>query len=226
MAEYRRRIDISRGLAREQERRRQLDRLADLERQKENDAAKVLTVADKTLVHVKAEQSPVGSRDLGGWAWTIYLPPDRRDWWLYISHGTKWDASEGKYVDGAVSGAQLIATGEQTVYGCIVRDQEGGGYINMWSADGCQTARLPDAGHAAFSVGADEVREVTGDAEQVVLPPDTSPKCRMQLLRWHRVRIEDEAAIPANAVREYGFSIFLVDEKRGPRPRLRRPVAP
>lgn len=214
VAEYRRRIDISRGHDEERDRLRLLQ---ERQQREAKETLRFLTVADKTQVHVKSEPSGYGSRDFGGWAWKIYLPPNNEHWWLYISQGEEWDAHEGKYVDGAVSGSLMKVKGEQTLSGCIVKDREGIAYINMWSEAGCQTARMSDAGYAAFRAGADVMREPAGATEQEVLSPATSPKGRMQLFRWHRAltadeTVADETSKNSSAAREYGFSIYVVDE--------------
>jgi hypothetical protein len=200
VTEYRRRLDAERGHL------VQRDKLRSIQIQQKllDPPSRTLAVADPKLVYVKAEQGGIGSREGNAWQWTIYLPPDKRDWWLYISQGSKWDAVQGKYVDGAISGSQFKTGREQSLWGCISYDREGGAYIQIWSADGCQTARMSDAGYATFRGSPDAARITAGETEQEALSPATSPRGRMQLFRWHRVS--------ADATSEYGFSIYLVDE--------------
>jgi hypothetical protein len=74
----------------------------------------------------------------------------------------------------------------------------------------------------AISGRPDHTRFAAGQREQQVLEPIAAPKGRMQLLRWHRVEgsIDPSRPEPSNfdrreRLREYGFSIFVVDETPG-----------
>jgi hypothetical protein len=222
-AESRRRVDA--------ERRGSLllnDKISRLESERaRNRELSVLTITDPAKVHVKAVEPAIGSREGHGWAWRVHLPPDR-DWWLYISQGERWDDGEGKYLGGAVSGSQIKGGPDVLISGCISRDLEGGAYVQVWAggAGGAsQAARFSDEGYAVFRASSEETRFTAGELEQQALDVSAAYKGRMHLFRWHRVRptsdssqtrpsIPDPTALP----REYGFSIFLVDETPGFRP--------
>ena len=164
-----------------------------------------LEVADRSQIYVKTAEPNWGSREGPGWAWKIYILPGR-EIWLYISQGSKWDAEQGKYTDGAVAGSLIKLGGEQNLWGCISNDRDGSAFIQIWTEDSSHCARFSDEGYQIFRSAADTVRESTGDTQQVALSPSTSPHGRMPLFRWHR------AARNSSPECEYGFSIFLVDE--------------
>jgi hypothetical protein len=166
-----------------------------------------LQVEDRSQIYVKAYDPGIGSREGDGWAWKVYVPPGR-EIWLYVSQGSKWDAEQGKYIDGAVSGSLIKLAGEQSLWGCLTKDREGGAYIQLWTEDGSHCARLSDEGYAIFRAAADSVRETSGDTAQALLSPSTIPHGRMPLFRWHRA---GKGFGPANSS-EYGFSLYLVDE--------------
>ena len=154
-----------------------------------------------------------------GWSWNIHLPPNQGRWWLYISQGEKWLADEVRYRDGSVSGCQLKGDGEVTVDVTITRDATPESYIQVWAGDRVHAARLTDAGQTAIRAQSKVEESVTGAAQEETIDPQSAPASHIQLLRWHK-KLDGVNGPPA---REYGFSIYLMDES--PKPRPKRPTA-
>jgi len=186
----------------------------------------VLRISDREQVHIKAMPPSVAARDMKGWRWRVYLPANKQ-WWLYVSQGEEWDASLGKYRDGSVSGSQIKAEGELELFGCLSSDFEAGRWIQNWMAGGSQAARLSDAGLAALRAPGETTRVLTGDLDQESSPIRPASHGRIQLFRWHKVLDPDAAADAAKSLpgrdkppKEYGFSIYLVEES----PLLRPPA--
>jgi hypothetical protein len=154
-----------------------------------------------------------------GWSWKVYLPPNQGPWWLYISQGEKWLASEVRYRDGSVSGCQLKGDGEVTVDVTITRDATPESYIQVWAGDRVHAARLSDAGQTAIRGQGTVEESVTGAAQEETIDPRSARASHIQLLRWHKMI----GGANGPQASEYGFSIYLVDES--PKPRPMRPTA-
>jgi hypothetical protein len=154
-----------------------------------------------------------------GWSWNIHLPPNQGQWWLYISQGEKWLASEVRYRDGSVSGCQLNGEGETTVVVTITRDATPELYVQVWAGDRVHAARLTDAGQTAIRGQGKAEESITGAAQEEIIDPRSAPASHIQLLRWHK-RLDGAKGPQAS---EYGFSIYLVDES--PKSRPMRPTA-
>jgi len=213
LAETRRRVDA--------ERRVSLLRNEKVASERALTSAPKLAITDPTKVHVIAVDPGIGSREGHGWGWRVYLPPDR-EWWLYISQGERWDEAEGKYLGGAVSGCQIKGGPEVLISGCISRDHEGGAYVQIWAGGASQAARFSDEGYALFRASNKETRFTAGEREQQTLDVSGAYKGRTHLFRWHRVRPSGEASAINSPLpdrpelpKEFGFSIFLVDETPG-----------
>jgi hypothetical protein len=160
------------------------------------------------------------------------LPP-YENWWLYISQGEKWDEALGRYRD-AVSGIQVQCNGGLNIEGCISHDHEGGRWIQNWiftTQQSMQCAQLSEEGLAALRATGKTTRTVTGEANQATLPIRPKPHGRIQLLRWYKV-LDPPVMIQSptggeRPLKEYGFSIYLVEETPAP-PNSARPdkIAP
>jgi hypothetical protein len=183
-------------------------------------------------VSIQAQSPAMGAHDEPGWSWRVDLPPSQ-NWWLYISQGEQWDENLGRY-RGAVSGSRIEGEGDLGIAGCISYDHEGGRWIQNWifsNQQSMQCAQLSEEGLAALRATGKATRTVTGEANQATLPLRPKPHGRIQLLRWHKV-LDPPVTIQLptgeeRPLKEYGFSIYLVEETPAP-PNMTRPdkVAP
>jgi hypothetical protein len=183
-------------------------------------------------VHIQAQSPAMGARDEPGWSWRVNLPPSQ-NWWLYISQGEVWDENLGRYRD-AVSGSRIADEGDLGIAGCISYDHEGGRWIQNWiftAKQSMQCAQLSEEGLAALRAAGKATRTVTGETNQATLPIRPNPHGRIQLLRWHKV-LDPPMTIQSptggeRTLKEYGFSIYLVEETPVP-PNMTRPdkIAP
>jgi len=177
-----------------------------------DDESHRLATDDRTQVQVKA--LPFWDTREMRWRWRIYLPPGG-EWLLFVSVGEKWDESRDRYPWGP-PGVPIKTSGELTLDACVIPDTTGHARISVQIGKARFGMGVPEPALAVLRSQGTQSTHIAGEKQHETF----ATTGRIELLRWHSdlgpspPEGQSQPFPGRDAVKEYGFSIYLEEMSR------------